>query len=183
MEDPNQEESLLYKPERRRSPRFSCAGLAKIICLPSEGLELAGRLRDLSLNGCGIETGSPLECGVRTEILVQASAASFRAIGEVKALRVPGGIGLEFLHLSGRGRDMLAELLRELARQHAIASTLRASRQEPEQWDEARSKLLRASLPVFGRIVASQPKDSSPLDAPGLVREEELRVVPIDLFL
>lgn len=182
MEDPNPEESLLYKTERRRSPRFSSAGLAKIICLPSEGVEVAGRLRDLSLNGCGIETDSPLECGVRTEILVQASTASFRAIGEVKAVRVPGGIGLEFLHLSCRGRDMLAELLRELARKHAIASTLRASRQEPEQWDVARSKLLRASLPVFGRIMASQTKDSAPLDDTGLIREEELSVVPIDLF-
>jgi hypothetical protein len=184
MKGPNSEEMLMQNPDRRRSPRFSCSGLAKIICLPSEGVYLAGKLRDLSLNGCGIETVSTIECGARTEILLQISSASFRAIGEVKAARVPGGIGMEFLRLSGHGRDILAGLLRELARQQAIATTLRAAQREPEQWKEARATLLRASLPVFGRIAASEADEAKPLaDRSSLILDEELRVMPVDLFL
>jgi hypothetical protein len=34
--------------ERLRTPGFPCVDEAKIICLPSEGLVLPGRLRDLS---------------------------------------------------------------------------------------------------------------------------------------
>ena len=183
MQEPSPEELSKQNPDRRRSPRFSCAGVAKIISLPSEGVYLAGTLRDLSLNGCAIETGSALESGSRAEIVVQVSATSFRAIGEVKAPRGACGIGLEFLRLSGRGQDMLVELLRELARQQAIANTLRAARQEPERWNKARATLLRASLPVFRRIVASPEKVGPQVDQSGSLLEEELKVMPVDLFL
>ena len=141
MQELNPEKLVLQDDDRRRSPRFSCGGLAKIICLPSDGIYLAGRVRDLSSNGCGIETVTPLECGARAEILVQVSDASFRAIGQVKAVRRSGGIGMEFLQLSAGGHDMLVELLRELAKRRAIATTVRAARREPgpEQWDEVRA--------------------------------------------
>jgi hypothetical protein len=114
MQGPNPEKRLLPDDDRRRSPRFICGGLAKILCLPSDGIYLAGKVRDLSMNGCGIETVSPLECGARAEILLQVSDTSFRAIGQVKAVRGPGGIGMEFIQLSSGGHD----------RQQAITTTL-----------------------------------------------------------
>lgn len=187
MRGRNPEELLLQDDDRRRSPRFSCGGLAKILCLPSDGVYLAGRVRDLSLGGCGIETPSPLECGARAEILVQVSAASFRAIGQVRAVRGPGGIGMEFIHLSAGGQGMLVELLRELARQQAIASTLRAARRKPgpEQWNEARAALLKESLPMLGRIVTSQTSEVSPLvvSHSALTLDEESKEIHLDLFI
>jgi hypothetical protein len=187
MQGLNPEKQLLPNDDRRRSPRFSCSGLAKIICLPSDGIYLPGKVRDLSLNGCGIETVSPLEFGTRTEILVQVSDASFRAIGQVRATRGPGGIGMEFIQLSAGGRDMLAELLRELARQQAIASTLRAARREPDpkQWNETRAALLKESRPMLGRIMVSQIQEENSLvvDRSALILEEESKVIPLDLFI
>ena len=183
MQGPNPEK-LLQDDDRRRSPRFSCGGLAKILCLPSDGIYLAGKVRDLSLNGCGIETVSPLECGARAEILLQVSDTSFRAIGQVKAVRGPGGIGMEFIQLSAGGHAMLVELLRELARQQAIATTLRAARREPgpDQWDEIRAALLKERRPMLGRIVASE---LSPLavDRSALILDEESKVLPLDFFI
>jgi hypothetical protein len=187
MQGLNPENEWLQHDDRRRSPRFSCGGLAKILGLPSDGIYLTGKVRDLSLNGCGIETVSSLECGARAEILVQVSDTSFRAIGQVKAVRGPGGIGMEFIQLSSGGQEMLVELLRELARQQAIATTLRAARREPgpEQWDEVRAALLKESRPMLGRIMASQLPEVSPLvvDRSALNLEEESKLIPLDFFI
>src|SRR6266550_1926494 len=181
MQEPNPEKLLRRAEDRRRSPRFSCAGLARIVCLPSDGIHLAGKLRDLSLNGCGLETVSALACGAQAEILVQVSAASFRAIGQVKAAHGHGGIGMEFIRLSAGGQDMLVELLQELARQQAIATTLRAARREPlrEQWEEARTALLKESRSTLGRRVVSQVSEVSRLvlDRSPLIPEEESKVI------
>src|SRR5205085_6645370 len=68
--------------DRRRSPRFLCGGQARLARLPSGDELLSGKLRDLSLKGCAIETASVVECGVRTELLIHVNASSFRAIGQ-----------------------------------------------------------------------------------------------------
>src|SRR5579863_10536039 len=86
--------------DRRRSPRFNCGGYAKISRLPSNGIFLAGSIRDLSLGGCHLDTALPIDCGERAEIVVCVNATSFRAVGEVKAIRDRSGAGIEFVHLS-----------------------------------------------------------------------------------
>src|SRR5207237_6444716 len=112
---------------------------------------LSGKLRDLSLNGCAIETGSPLECGVRTELLVHVNASSFRAVGQVRALRVPFGIGVEFLQLTTSGQDMLAELIKELAHQRALARLIRAARApiETDDLERQQQSILSLFRPVM----------------------------------
>ena len=154
-------DDLSENEDRRRSPRFSCSGPARIISLPSEGVLVSGRLRDLSLNGCGIETDSPLECGARAEILVRVNASSFRAVGQVRAIRVPFRIGLEFIRLSAGGQGILAELIRELARQQAIASVLRAARREMDAELLSPQRALLNSLPLVGRMVSAKNDDES----------------------
>jgi PilZ domain len=181
------EKLSLQTNDRRCSPRFSCGGLAKIIRLPSDGLFLPGKLHDLSLGGCGVETVSPLECGALAEILLRVNASSFRALGQVRAMHPPAGIGMQFLQLTASGKDILVELIRELARQQVIANTLRAARQEPgpEQWDECRAALLKESLPLFERIVASQTGEGrSPVGESATVTlEGEEREIPLDIFI
>ena len=94
---------------------------------------------------------------------------------------------MEFIQLSTGGHDMLVELLRELARQQAIATTLRAARREPgpEQWAEVRAALMKESRPMVVRIVASQVSEMSPLvvDRSALILDEESKAIPVDFFI
>ncbi len=116
--------------DRRRTPRFSCGGHAEINCLPSTGIIIPGTIRDLSLHGCRVETASPIACGARAEIVVHVNSASFRAVGEVRAIRGQSGAGVEFVALSAGGKDMLAGLIRDLARLQALLSKLKSARRE-----------------------------------------------------
>jgi hypothetical protein len=95
--------------DRRRSARFICGGFAKISRLPADGIFVPGRIRDLSLHGCCVDTPVPIDCGTRAEIVVRVNAASFRAVGEVKAIRGRSVAGLEFVHLTAGGKDLLAD--------------------------------------------------------------------------
>jgi PilZ domain-containing protein len=106
--------------DRRMTPRFACCGQAQITYLPSDGVLLRGRLRNLGLGGCYIETGSPFVIGARTEVLLQANALCFRAMAQVRAVREKTGIGLEFIRLSTGGYRSLAEALVELEQQQAL---------------------------------------------------------------
>ena len=57
--------------ERRRAPRFNCGGYVEINWLPSNGIYVPGKVRDLSLHGCCIDTKALIECGMLAEIVVR----------------------------------------------------------------------------------------------------------------
>jgi PilZ domain len=116
--------------DRRRSPRFNCGGYAEINCLPSTGIMLVGTIRDLSLHGCRVDTSLPIDCGVRAEIVVRVNASSFRAVGEVRAIRGLSSAGWEFVQLSAGGREMLGGLVTDLARLQAAMNNLKSARRE-----------------------------------------------------
>src|SRR5664279_310968 len=110
--------------EWRRNPRFCCGGYAHINCLPSNGILLPGRVRDLSLGGCCVDLVLPIDCGARAELVVRVNSASFRAVGEVRRARGHSGSGLEFVHLSAGGKEMLTDLVTDLAKLQAVMSQL-----------------------------------------------------------
>jgi hypothetical protein len=116
--------------DRRASPRFSCGGQVAISCLPSEGIVLPGKIRDLSLGGCCVDTTLPIARGARAELFVRVNAASFRAVGEVRAIRAHSGACLEFVQLSAGGKGVLADLVRELARLQAVMNDIKSTRRE-----------------------------------------------------
>jgi hypothetical protein len=186
--------------ERRRSPRFGCGGYANISRLPSDGIVLPGAIRDLSLGGCSLRTALPIDAGVRAEILLRVNSASFRAVGEVREIRGNSGVGVEFVHLSSGGKDMLADLVTELARLQAIMSKLKGTRREmdahafKEELERGRlqATLLRERFPFFGTTVAAEhlrrsSKESSAGDtfadagSDSTVENESL-VLRVDLF-
>jgi hypothetical protein len=160
---PNQDQ------ERRHSPRFSCAGDAKIICLPSDGIFLPGTVRDLSLGGCCIQTISPLECGARAEVLMRVNTSSIRAVSQVRAIRDRCAIGMEFLLLSASGHDLLAELIAQLARLQALTNALRSERREidPEwlfrqlQRQKLQAVLLSGRFPVVETSEIPRPPEAA----------------------
>src|ERR1019366_2474654 len=101
-----------------------------ISCLPSEGIVLPGKIRDLSLGGCCVDTTLPIARGARAELFVRVNAASFRAVGEVRAIRSHSGACLEFVQLSAGGKGVLADLVRELARLQAVMNDIKSTRRE-----------------------------------------------------
>jgi len=62
--------------ERRRHPRYLCDGHAEVL-LPQGGLLFRGRILDLSVSGCFIETTMPnLERGTLVEVFFVAPSCS-----------------------------------------------------------------------------------------------------------
>jgi PilZ domain len=114
--------------ERRRSPRFNCAGRAKIYCLPFDGKLISGTLRNLSSGGICLEMPPPGGPGARIEVLVRVNAASFRAAALVRGQRDHSGTCLEFVQISAGAKDVLEDLLVRLAKVQALNRRLRESR-------------------------------------------------------
>jgi hypothetical protein len=101
--------------------------LAKIISLPSEGLYLPGKVLNLSVGGCGIQTVSSLPAGTRAEIILHVNAASIRALGEIRAPRGPNVVGVEFLMVSAGAKYLLEDLILQLVREQATAALRKKS--------------------------------------------------------
>ena len=74
-----------------------------------------------------MDAGFPIDCGVRAEIVARVSAGSFRAVGEVGAIRGRSGVCIEFVRLSTGGKDMLADLIAELERLQAVMNELESA--------------------------------------------------------
>jgi hypothetical protein len=164
--------------DRRRSPRFSCAGHAKIDCLPSKGIFVPGKMLDLSLDGCCVDTTLPMDCGARAEIVVHVNAASFRALGEVREIRGQSRAGMKFVRLSAGGKDVLAGLIAELARLQAAMNKLRFARREMDA--ETFRKQLKAGELLEALLRARYRFHES--SGPGHDEEEKPRVIPVNLF-
>jgi PilZ domain-containing protein len=188
---PKQDRPNKERPEedRRRSTRFSVGGYATIHCLPSEGVSIAGTIRDLSLHGCCIDTPLRLDSGVRAEILVRVNASSFRALGEVRAIRGLSGAGVEFVQLSAGGRDLLANTMAQLARVQAAMNRLRASRREMDaellRKQLEAGELQAAFLRLGSRFALEDMKERanvSGAEGDGMKLEEEPLVIPVNLF-
>jgi len=159
---------------------------------------LRGTIRDVSLGGCHVDTALPMDCGARAEILVRVNAASFRALGEVKAVRGNSGVGLEFVQLSAGGKDMLSELVTDLARLEAVVRKLKGMRREidaesfREELQQARlqAMLLGDGLSLFRATVRaenSQKNDLESSDSNRVVEvgsdvQQQPLVVTVDLF-
>lgn len=163
--------------DRRLTPRYVCCGEAQITPLPYDGMLFRGRLRNLGLGGCYVETGSAFPVGTRTEVLLQANALCFRAMAEVKAVRERYGIGLEFLRLSTRGYRSLAEVLVELEHRNSLMAT--SGRDDEAVLSEFRSRLLTAAsvqaqdtnLGAAGTVISSQALATSCVPAPNAILE------------
>ena len=179
--------------DRRRSTRFSCGGDAKLTRLPSNGVILPGKIRDLSLHGCLIDTTLPIDCGVRAEIVVRVNAASFRAVGEVKATRGGSGAGMEFVHLSAVGKDRLSDVIAELARLQAVMNKLRSVRREMDaesfrgqlETGKLQAAMLSERFPVLRTILkaeGSEPDQAASGDKDRIVEAQPL-VITVDIFV
>jgi len=101
--------------EQRRHPRYACEGHAEVF-LPHGGLLFRGRILNLSMDGCYIETARlNLERGTQVEVYFVANQLQFRVLGNIAALRRKRGVGIAFLNVSPRRALQIATLIGELA--------------------------------------------------------------------
>src|SRR5580692_5377956 len=151
--------------ERRHVPRYSCSGHAQITCLPLNGALLRGRLRDLGLGGCrieSIETTSAFDLGARTEILVKVNSWFFRAMAHVRAVRGQSAISVEFMRMSAGGYSMLAELIADLERpRHGVIRNRHLFAAAPPLPTHNSGSVLSHSTAVVGTIVPAESANSA----------------------
>jgi len=103
--------------EQRRHTRYPCEGYAEVF-LPHGGLLFRGRILDLSMSGCYIETALlNLERGTQVEVYFVTNQLQFRVLGNVAVLRRKRGAGIAFLNVSPRRALQIAMLVEELAEQ------------------------------------------------------------------
>ena len=105
--------------EKRAHPRYGCEGHAEVY-LPHAGLLFRGRIRNLSMSGCYIETGLlNLERGTQVEVYFVTNQLQFRVMGSIMALRRKRGAGIAFLNVTPRRALQIASLVGELAEKDA----------------------------------------------------------------
>jgi hypothetical protein len=99
---------------RRRHPRYPCEGHAEV-CVPHGALLFQGKILDLSLSGCFIETTAiNLERGTHVEVYFVTRQMQFRVAGHIAVLYRKRGAGIAFQELGPRRARQVAELVREL---------------------------------------------------------------------
>jgi hypothetical protein len=127
---------------------------------------------------------------------VRVNAASFRAVGEVRAKRGESGACIEFLQLSQSGKDKLAELLAELEQIQKLVNKLKGAHREmdPEMFRrELEDRRLEAkilsqrflfvgSVPATETLGEGSESEPSVLAKKILIVDEQLRVAEVDLF-
>jgi hypothetical protein len=145
-------------------------------------------MRDLSLGGCCVETASDLDCGAQAEIVVRVNSASFRAISRVKAIRGRAAFGMEFVQLSTRGKDLLADAVEGLAKLQALMDELRSARRGVEaemllrelEREGFHAVLLNRHVPVLRAVASPERREESPTSADS---EPLIVKVPVDFFV
>lgn len=86
------------------------------------GAPASGKISDLSLGGCLIETDFPFAPGTLAEISLVINGVPIQATTQVRHLYGHSGVGLEFTRLTRRSLTALDELVRELATRQEIVT-------------------------------------------------------------
>jgi len=172
--------------DRRRHRRVFCGGEARIALLPSDGALYFGRLRDLSMGGICVDMPCPLDVGVRAELIVRIQGLSFRTLGQVKTLE-RSRTGMEFVHLTALGKQMLEEFLESLQEKQKAIGRLRSGRVrgEAELTRELKSAgigpaVLGSGIPLIGSPGKSEAVE--PASRQESVIEPVEALVRIDVF-
>lgn len=100
--------------DRRRSPRFRCAGSAEFT---AEGgnVRMWGTLTDISLRGCYVEMSTTFPVDTRVELVLDAMGIRFRARGTVRISYPFLGMGILLTEIAPDQKVLLEQLLSTLA--------------------------------------------------------------------
>lgn len=112
--------------ERRRSPRFHCAGSAEF---RAEGSDVRtwGTLTDVSLHGCYVEMNTTFPLGTRMNLTLDAVGVRVRVQGTVRVSYPFLGMGICFAELEPAQQAQLEQLLAALAGQSSLSNPASAA--------------------------------------------------------
>ena len=101
------------KHERRRFPRFPFNGDVDVVEAQS-GTRIKGRVSDLSLGGCYVDTLSPFLVATAVQIRIAKGPQSFEAQAKVINMKVGLGMGLAFVSATAEQKKVLGNWIVEL---------------------------------------------------------------------
>ncbi|MBZ5513145.1 MAG: PilZ domain-containing protein [Acidobacteriia bacterium] len=125
--------------ERRRQPRYSCAGSAKLWEVGNQHSS-AGRVNEISRGGCYVEIMAPMRTGTAIRLELSVSGRTLHLEGIVRTSQPMFGMGVEFTRMAPAEAARLCHIVSELsgkAPDLAAAETPKLSPASPEQVGEA----------------------------------------------
>src|SRR6266481_66077 len=119
-EKPAEPSAALAEADRRIHPRYEFTAAVEVIVAES-GARIETRVRDLSQQGCYVDTNKPLPLGTVTNVRITKGTQLFKAHARVVYSRVGKGIGLVFTAIEPGERGTLATWLAESGGRHGGA--------------------------------------------------------------
>lgn len=99
--------------DRRSHTRFPISG--DVLVAGTYGSSgFAAKLGDVSLTGCYVETGTPLQADRALTLLLKIGTGEIRAAGVVRVLYAGAAMGIEFTYLNPADQRALSELISQL---------------------------------------------------------------------
>jgi hypothetical protein len=105
--------------ERRRSPRFQCAGKVEFHAEGSD-VRLYGALADISLHGCYVEMLTTFPVDTLVTLQIEARGIRFCTRAKVRATYPFVGMGMCFAEIEPGQQAQLNQLLRAIATERAL---------------------------------------------------------------
>src|SRR6266853_125055 len=125
-EKPAEPSAALAGADRRIHPRYEFTAAVEVIAAES-GARIETRVRDLSQQGCYVDTNKPLPLGTVTDVRITRRTQLFEARARVVYSRVGKGMGLVFTAIEPEQRDTLATWLAESRETSWLAANRRRS--------------------------------------------------------
>src|SRR6266481_1324829 len=119
-EKPAELSAALAGADRRIHPRYEFTAAVEVIAAES-GSRIETRVRDLSQQGCYVDTSKPLPLGTVTNVRITKGTQLFKAHARVVYSRVGKGVGLVFTAIEPGERGTLATWLAESGGRHGGA--------------------------------------------------------------
>jgi len=125
-ENPAASSVALAGADRRIHPRYEFIAAVEVVAAES-GARIETRVRDLSQQGCYVDTNKPLPLGTVTDVRITKGTQLFEARGRVVYSRVGKGMGLVFTAIEPGERGTLATWLAESRETSWLAANRRRS--------------------------------------------------------
>jgi hypothetical protein len=132
--------------DRRTHPRYEFTAAVEIIAAQS-GARIETRVRDLSQQGCYVDTNEPLPLGTVTDVRITKGAQLFEAPARVVYSRASKGMGLVFTAIEPEQHRTLGMWLAESRETSWLAANRRKSQRV----------LMAISVLVSGKTEAGSP--------------------------
>jgi hypothetical protein len=129
------ESSAIGQEDRRAQARQAINAFAAIYLI-HDGSILRGRILDLSLGGCRVDTEEcfPVDLNERVEVGFYVSGMPFRIGGVIQGIHDRHHVGIRFLEMSERSRGRVAELMEEIGEMAISAEAAAASKEAAASW-------------------------------------------------